>query len=132
MSKTLPPLTISNPDHEALASLVAAAETLDPAVADYLDRELTRARLVAPERLPEDVAAMGRSIRYRDESSGRVRTITLVYPGEQDAACGRISVLTPVGAALIGLRAGQTIAWADRMGELRNLTVLEVSAPPAP
>lgn len=132
MSKSLPPLIMSEADHEALASLVAATETLDPAVADYLDRELNRARLVPPGKVPADVTAMGRSVTYRDEATGRTRVVTLVYPGEQDASTGRISVLTPVGAALIGMRVGQTIAWADHMGGIRNLTVLEVSSPATP
>ncbi|MDA5194722.1 nucleoside diphosphate kinase regulator [Govanella unica] len=128
MSKSLPTLIMSMTDHEAVAELVAATETLDPSVADYLDRELNRARLVAPGKLPDDVAAMGRSVTYRDEANGRVRSITLVFPGEQDASAGKISVLTPIGAALLGMRAGQGITWADHMGGTRNLTVLEVSA----
>jgi regulator of nucleoside diphosphate kinase len=52
--------------------------------------------------------------------------VTLVYPGEADIGQGRISVLTPVGAALIGLSKGQSIDWATRTGETRRLTVIEV------
>lgn len=128
MSKTLPALIMTVTDHEALADLVASAETLAPAVADYLDRELNRARLVTPEKLPDDVAAMGRTVTYRDEANGRVRSVILVYPGEQDASAGKISVLTPIGAALIGMRAGQSIAWDDHSGNSRKLTIMEVGA----
>ena len=52
--------------------------------------------------------------------------MTLVYPGEADIEQGKISILTPIGAALIGLSKGQSIDWATRTGEIRRLTVLEV------
>jgi regulator of nucleoside diphosphate kinase len=55
--------------------------------------------------------------------------VTLVYPGEADISQGRVSVLTPIGTALIGLGVGKSIAWETRTGELRQLTVMQVREP---
>ena len=68
---------------------------------------------------------MGAAVRFSLDGA-EPRTVRLVYPGEADIEQGRISVLTPVGAALIGLTAGQSIEWTDRDGKSRSLSVLEV------
>lgn len=64
-----------------------------------------------------------------EEDSGRVQRVTLVYPRDADISEGKISVLTPIGAALIGLKVGQTITWETRTGEIKRLTVREVRQP---
>jgi regulator of nucleoside diphosphate kinase len=69
---------------------------------------------------------MGCEVAFRDETTGKVQTVTLVYPGEADIAQGKVSVLTPIGTALIGLAAGQSITWETRTGGVRRLTVLKV------
>ncbi|MDP3523269.1 MAG: GreA/GreB family elongation factor, partial [Hoeflea sp.] len=56
----------------------------------------------------------------------QAKTVTLVYPGDADIEQGRISVTTPVGTALIGLKAGQSIGFAARTGKVHDLTVVEV------
>jgi regulator of nucleoside diphosphate kinase len=55
--------------------------------------------------------------------------VQLVYPAEADIEAGRISILTPIGAGLIGLREGQSILWPDREGRERRLTVVRVTQP---
>jgi regulator of nucleoside diphosphate kinase len=72
------------------------------------------------------VVRMGSRVKYRDEWAGRERDVTLVYPQEADINVNRISVLAPVGAALIGLSLGQTIEFQTPGGEKRSLTVLDV------
>jgi regulator of nucleoside diphosphate kinase len=72
---------------------------------------------------------MGCEVDFRDDMTGRVQTVTLVYPQEADISKGRISVLTPIGTALIGLPVGKSIDWATRTGETKRLTVLKVCAP---
>ena len=72
---------------------------------------------------------MGFEVAYRDDTTGRVQTVTLVYPNEADIAKGRASVLTPIGTALIGLAVGKSINWTTRTGEMKRLTVLEVREP---
>jgi regulator of nucleoside diphosphate kinase len=68
---------------------------------------------------------------FKDESTGEARTVSLVYPGEEDIDDGRISILTPVGAALLGLSEGQSIEWETRIGESRTLTVLRLLSQPS-
>lgn len=118
----LPDIVISRSDFERLSTLLDSASAA--AVSDYLDAELSRARIVDAEDLDQGVVAMHSRVTFRDDSTGRTRTVSLVYPGEEDIDSGCISVLTPIGAALLGLSEGQSIAWQTRNGESRMLTVL--------
>jgi regulator of nucleoside diphosphate kinase len=72
---------------------------------------------------------MGSLVSFRDDTTGQVREVILTYPDRADIAAGRVSVLTPIGAALIGLSNGQTINWQAPAGDWRPLTVLSVKAP---
>lgn len=123
----MPPITLSATDHGRLSNLALAHEDL-PGVGEYLLRELDRASIVDDGTLAGDVVAMHSTLEYRDDLTGIVRRVTLVYPGEQDVAAWKISVLTQIGAALIGLTAGQSITFRDRTGEERRLTVTQVMA----
>ena len=117
-----PPITISQSDHEALTRLADSIAERNPAVSEALLAELDRAKIVADDRLRPDIVRMGSSLRYTTDS-GEDRSVTLVFPAEADIAQGRISILTPVGAALIGLSQGQSIDWAARDGRVHRLTV---------
>ncbi|WP_374369410.1 nucleoside diphosphate kinase regulator [Dongia sp.] len=123
-----PAITISERDHERLSNLALANEHL-PGVGDYLTRELERARIQPEHEIGQDVVVMGTTLEYRDDTTGIVRQVTLVYPEDQDIAAWKISVLTPIGAALIGLSAGQSITFRDRAGEERRLTVTKILSP---
>lgn len=125
-----PPVLLSSTDAERLSSLAAAAARRSPEVAQRLLAEIDRAELLRPEDMPPDVVAMYAHIEYRDEGTGAVRRVQLVYPHEADIAQGRISILTLVGAALLGLRAGQSILWPKQDGQERRLTILRVSPEP--
>ena len=131
MNQNLPPITLTRPDHDKLSALAVAYLDHAPTVAEYLEREVGRATVVAPDRIRGDVVTMGSTVRFRDEQTGQDRTVTLVYPGAEDITAGRISVITPIGAALVGLAAGQSIVWHTRTGEARELTVLSVERAPA-
>ena len=122
----LPPITVRQEDFETLTQLADGYAESMPEVAEYLARELDRARVVAAPALPGDVVAMDSTVRFRDDVTRQERTVTLVYPGAQDIEQGRVSVMTPIGVALIGLARGQSIAWETRRGESRALTVLAV------
>jgi regulator of nucleoside diphosphate kinase len=112
-------------DYDRLFDIAASA--LDAsATGRALMEELEHARVVPDGALPPGVVAMGSLVEYRDEQTGEHRTVQLVYPGDQDVEAGRISVFTPVGAALIGLAPGQSIGWATRDGKRKNLTVVRV------
>jgi regulator of nucleoside diphosphate kinase len=124
-----PRITITAQDHEKLSNLARAAMNSMPDVAATLSGELDRARVVADGRDPGEVVCMGSTVTFRDDTTGREQTVTLVYPDQSDIAKGRISVLTPIGTALIGLAVGQSIDWETRTGETKQLTVLAVHPP---
>ena len=119
-----PEIAIPEEDLERLSGLAAAAFAKMPDVAEYLEGEIERAKILPRGACAEHVVRMGGRAVYRDETTGAIHDITLVYPNEADIGQGRVSVLTPVGAALLGLRPGQSIHWATRSGEMRRLTIL--------
>lgn len=112
-----------------LSKLVEAAATTFPTTADFLAREIERAEVVPDDELSRDVVRMGTRVRFRDDASLQEREVTLVYPEAADVTAGKISVLTPIGAALIGLAVSQTIEFRTPAGGRRSLTVLEVRQP---
>jgi len=127
-----PPIILSDADYDRLANLAASASDRLPDVAEELQSELDRAEVVAPGAVPAEVVRMGSTVEFRADG-GMHRTVTLVFPGDADIASGRISVLTPIGTALIGLAKGQSIRWKTRDGRAQALTVIEVTPPvPAP
>ena len=112
---------------DKLTNLALAVEDKLPQVSELLLREVTRAKVHAPDAMPADVVTMGAEVEFVDEGSGAARTVQLVYPPEADIAAGRISILTPIGAGLIGLKAGQSILWPDRDGCERALRIVRVA-----
>jgi len=121
-----PAIIMSDRDRDRLVDLANAALGRAPDVAATLLDEADRAEVVPPEALPDDVVAMGSRVAFRDDATGATRTVQLVYPREADIAAGKVSVLTQIGAALIGLREGQTIASPTREHPSRTITVLRV------
>ena len=122
-----PPIQMIDTEADALADLaVGAAERL-PQASALLLAETERASLHKAGRIPGDIVTMNATVRFTDDATGLSRTVTLVYPGEADIDQGRISILTPIGAGLIGLREGQSILWPDRDGQERELRIVEVS-----
>jgi regulator of nucleoside diphosphate kinase len=105
---------------EGIASRAATAE-LD----EMLDALLTRAAIVPPDAIPKDVVTMNSRVVCALEGEPAPRDWTLVYPDDADLAGGRLSVLSPVGQALLGARAGQTVD-----GRQQRVTVLEVAFQP--
>jgi regulator of nucleoside diphosphate kinase len=124
-----PPLKIEAADYEKLARLSQAANAKAPEVAEYLARELERAHVVPTGSLVEEIVRMGSTVAFRDEITKRTYDVMLVFPPDADIERRRVSVLTPMGAALIGLSTGQTITFHSRDGARRELTVLSVASP---
>ena len=123
--RTRPAIFIPAMDYDRLLAMAEGAARREPDVANFLLHELDRASTKAPGP-EEDIVRMQSHVRFRDESSGRIREVQLVYPERADSAAGRISILTPVGTALIGLSKGQSMKWNDRSGKRKCLTVLDV------
>jgi regulator of nucleoside diphosphate kinase len=121
-----PPIHMIDVEADTLTDLALSAKARVPEVSRQLLDEIARATVHDAARLPPDVVTMHSTVEFTDEASGTDRTIELVYPREADISAGRVSILTPVGAGLIGLRTGQSILWPDRDGRERKLTIVKV------
>ena len=92
----------------------------------HLAPELDRADIVASLSVPPDVVTMYSRVAFEDETTGQSRVVTIVYPQDADASEGKISVMAPVGSALLGLSVGQSIEWCFPDGRPRTLRVVEL------
>ena len=126
-----PPIILGKTDAERLSALAAKLEASNPVLADLLIGEIERATVRDDQKVPPTTVSMQSVVEFLDESHGKTRSVQLVYPHDADIAAGRISVLTPIGAGLIGLSPGQSIAWPDREGRERMLRILKVEKPAA-
>lgn len=102
----------------------------DEEAIDALADELDRADIVPAERIAGNVVTMNSRVVFRDEKTGRTREVLLVYPRDSDPEHGRISVLAPIGSALLGLSVGQTIDWPLPRGQVKRLRIVDVVAQP--
>lgn len=127
-----PPLHMLAAESDMVASLALQAEHRYPVVAAMLLEEIERAELHEPATLPEEAVTLNSEIEFVDEKSCQLRTVQLVMPAEANISAGKISILTPVGAALYGLMAGQSIDWPDLSGEVRKIKLLRVRRPGSP
>lgn len=119
-------LIVSDAEYERLTDLANASMERLPAVAQELLDELERAQIVADKDVPKDVVRMGSTVTFKSDD-GNTRTLKLVYPADESLDDHRISIMTPVGAALIGLGTGQSISWTARDGKHHRLTVTKVA-----
>ncbi len=128
MSASLVVPTVSALDHERLRRIASAGMRIRraPPSAQFLASELERARVVSPASLPPNVISMHSVFDFRDGITEQIRRGMLVYPGEEDAGAERISVLSPLGTALIGLAEGQSFQWRSATGVRRTLQVIRV------
>ncbi len=120
-----PPITLTSSDYERLTQMLMSNKYRHLPGIDELQDELDRANVVEPEELPDDVITINSTARFIDEASNEQFEITLVYPDKADGA-SRISVLAPVGSALLGLSAGQSIPWQVPGRQKLLLKVLDV------
>ena len=128
MSNTTPSITIPRLDMQRLERLLDSLEDFGPG-AEALQDELDRAEVVGPDEVPAGVVTMNSRVHCREEVSGKDYHLTLVYP--QDAGGeGKVSILAPVGSALLGLTVGQQIDWTSPTGKVLKLTLLEVEYQP--
>jgi len=99
-----------------------AQERWDRSVLQYLkelEEELDRANIAKPEEIPTDVITMNSTFRVHDLDSGEDFVYTLVFPARADSASGKISILAPLGTAVLGYRVGDTVEWAAPAGRKR-------------
>lgn len=123
-----PTITITRLDLQRLERLLDSLDELGPGAA-ALQAELDRADVVGHDEVPAGVVTMNSRVHCREESSGKDYHLTLVYP--QDAGGeGKVSILAPVGSALLGLSVGQHIDWPAPGGKQLKLTLLAVEYQP--
>ena len=116
-----PPIIITRVDLQRLERLLDSLEEYGPG-AEALEQELARAQVVGHDEVPAGVVTMNSRVHCREEASGKDYHLTLVYP--QDAGGeGRVSILAPVGSALLGLSVGQHIDWPAPGGKQLKLTL---------
>jgi len=123
-----PPIAISQSDFARLSLLAEILARRDSDLADPLSSELARAQLIDEGMYERNVVRMGSTLEYETEA-GDARTVTLVFPQDEDISSGRISILTPIGIALIGLSAGDSMEWRRRDGGTRRLKVTRILTP---
>ncbi|SFM37101.1 nucleoside diphosphate kinase regulator [Marinobacter zhejiangensis] len=123
---TKPQIIISSLDADRLDALLESLPNgAFPGKAE-LESELARADIVEPSEIPPTVITMNSTVKFRVESSGEDFTLTLVYPKDMDGSSDKISILAPVGSALIGLSVGNTIEWPKPGGGVIQVRVEEV------
>lgn len=112
-----------------LRRLQPVLEQHDSPASDSLDTELRRAVVVPQRAVPADVVTMNSEVVYEDCATSSQRVVRVVFPKDADASSGRVSVLAPIGSALLGLRVGQSIEWPVPHGTKR-VRVVEVRYQP--
>lgn len=125
MTQSQPPIIVSSLDRQRIEHILSTpGHRMTPGI-DALSDELDRADIVEPVDMPANVVTMNSTVRFVDETSGGEFELTLVYP-EASGAPGTVSVLAPVGSALLGLSVGQSISWQVPGGRLLRLRILDV------
>lgn len=120
------PITITDQDLERLQPVLDQHGT---EAAELLEAELYRARVVPQREVPTNIVTMNTEVVYQDCTTGTRRAVRIVYPGQADIGRGWVSVLAPIGSALLGLEIGQEIDWPLPSGE-RRIRVAEIRYQP--
>jgi regulator of nucleoside diphosphate kinase len=128
-SASVPAITVSALDYDRLMSLIDSVANQNLPSAEALERELDRADIVESAKMPADIVTMN-STAIVSDSSGNKRRLTLVYPKDANFDEGKISILAPVGVAILGLSVGQSIHWQLPNGETSKLKVIAIEYQP--
>ena len=126
-----PPIHLLAAESDLVAGLALRAEHRQPVVAAMLLEEIERAELHGPDDMPEGYVRLNSRVTFLDERTHRMQDVQLVLPGNANIAEGRISIMTPMGAALYGLAAGACIDWPDLDGNERPIRIMRVEDPVA-
>lgn len=119
-----PEIIVTAQDLQRLRALTSSPAHED--AAELLEDELARARIVGAPEIPPDVVTMNSRISFEELETGVTRELTLVYPHEADIEANKISVLAPIGSALLGLRVGQIIEWPLPRNRSKRIRILDV------
>ncbi len=125
-----PSITVSWLDLDRLERILDRLPAAQATARDALLGELDRAEMVEPWEMPSDVVTMNSRVRFAFAGSGEEVTMTLSYPKDMHDSDQQLSVLTPVGTALLGLRIGDSITWQRPDGGIFEATVLDIDYQP--
>lgn len=128
--KTRPELIISTVDFERLERLLDSLPNKGFIGKVDLEAELARAKVVEPKDVPPTVVTMNSTVRFKIESSNDEFELTLVYPKDSDMSGKTISILAPVGSALLGLSQGDEIEWPKPGGGVQRVQIHEIAFQP--
>jgi regulator of nucleoside diphosphate kinase len=127
---TSPNIVISSLDAQRLENLLASLRGSEFPGKEELEAELARADVVEPVEIPPTVVTMNSTVRFKVLPGTQEFELTLVYPKDLDASGRRISVLAPVGSALLGLSQGDEIEWPKPGGGMMRVRIEEVTYQP--
>ncbi|HRE49861.1 MAG TPA: nucleoside diphosphate kinase regulator [Flavitalea sp.] len=128
MQKIKKELVLRKDDYNIILSYLKGSQNksaFDRRNAEELELELKKARLVSPHKFPADVVGLNSKVKIKEENKGNVMELMLVTPDMADIKEKKVSVMAPIGAALIGFRKGQSVNWKMPAGE-KTFTILEV------
>ena len=120
-------IIISERDYNDLVNMLESLSTDEFKKASFLEEEMLRADIVESESMPDEVVSMNSKVRFMDMESGEMLGVRVTYPWDSNVDEGKISVLAPLGSALLGLGVGQEISWPLPNGRTKNLRVVEVA-----
>ena len=125
-----PDIIISELDYSRIDNLLRATPGIATNIKSALLTELERAELVAPEQIPANVVTMNSQVKFSVISTGVTFTLKLVYPKDMDDSGDRISILAPVGSAMLGLKEGDEINWPDGNGGMLQVRIEAIEYQP--
>jgi len=120
-------IILTQEDYQKLSNLLRSTNFKASA---QLEEEISRASVVPQNEIPKDVITMNSKVRFLDEETGKETQVTLVYPQDANVTESKISILAPIGIALIGLKVGQSIDWPLPNGSVKCIRVVAVDYQP--
>lgn len=121
-----PPLILSSLDLDRIEALLAGIPSSALAGKAELQAELDRADVLAPEEMPPNVVTMNSTVQFTIVETGKELRLTLVYPRDLDGSADKVSILAPVGSALLGLSVGDELAWPGPGGKAMTVRVTDI------
>lgn len=119
---------VTEPDYHRLSGLIETTRERNGVDIEYLNKleaELDRAEIVDPKDIPENVMTMRSRVRLKDLVTGQANIYSLVFPREADSNEGKMSILAPIGTAILGYKSGDTIEWSVPSG-LRRIKLAKI------
>jgi regulator of nucleoside diphosphate kinase len=116
-------IILTQEDYEKLTNLLRSTHFK---ASEHLEEEISRAQVVPQADVPHDVVTMNSRVIFLDEETGKESEVILVYPQDANVTAKKISILAPVGIALIGLRVNQSIDWPLPNGSTRKIKIVSV------